>query len=187
MNPPRSEGRFGPEPGEWHPPIPAGILLDTSIVSYLDTYGEQVWDNVPADPGLADQQVRQLDALRILTALADRAHLAFAVTPEVIRQAARRPGGRRYAEQILIHWREARFDWGIEERRATPMTLVAELPPKDQLVLAEAYRSGCEAVLTNDLAWTKQSHRRRIAALGMEAHTPETLIEQLRPWLALWL
>lgn len=67
------------------------------------------------------------------------------------------------------------------------MTIVAELPPKDQLILAEAYRTGCEVVLTNDLRWMKPSHHRRIAALGMEAHTPESLVKQLRPWLALWL
>lgn len=67
------------------------------------------------------------------------------------------------------------------------MTLVAKLPAKDQLVLAQAYRSGCEAVLTNDLAWLRASHRRTIAALGMEAHTPETLLHAIEPWLGLYL
>ena len=67
------------------------------------------------------------------------------------------------------------------------MTLVADLPAKDRLVLAQAYRSGCEVVLTNDLKWMSLTHHRTIAALGMEAHTPETLIESLRPWLSLWL
>jgi len=42
-------------------------------------------------------------------------------------------------------------------------------------------------VLTNDLQWTKPKHRRTIAALGMVAHTPESLIEELWRWLSLWL
>lgn len=177
-----SKERFGPEPGEWHPPIPAGIFLDTSIVAYLETYGGQIWEGEPIDPALPSQQVRQIQAMRVLMALAERAHLAFAVSPEVVRQA-----GGTYVLGIADHWREAREEWGIEERGLAPMTVVATLPAKDQLVLAEAYRSGCEVVLTNDLKWTKPLHRRTIAALGMEAHTPESLVEDLRPWLPLWL
>jgi len=67
------------------------------------------------------------------------------------------------------------------------MTIVATLPPKDQLILAQAYRSGCAVVLTNDLKWMRPSHRRTIAALGMSVHTPQSLLEELQPWLALWL
>lgn len=178
----RAMGTFGPEPGEWHPPIPSGIFLDTSIVAYLETYGAQVWNGEPIDDALPHQQVRQLQALRVLMALGERAHLAFAVSPEVIREA-----GGRYASDIVDHWRAAREEWGIEERGLAPVTLVATLPAKDRLVLAQGYRSGCEVVLTNDLQWTKPLHRRTIAALGMEAHTPESLLESLRPWLALWL
>jgi predicted nucleic acid-binding protein len=67
------------------------------------------------------------------------------------------------------------------------MTVVASLPPKDQLVIAQAYRSGCDVLVTNDLQWMRARHRTTIAALGMEAHTPETLVEALSPWLGLWL
>lgn len=177
-----AKGRFGPEPGEWHPPIPAGIFLDTVIVVYLETYGGQVWENEPIDSALPAQQVRQLEALRVLMALAGRAPLAFAVSPEVISQT-----GGRYVLDIAEHWQVAREELGIEERGLAPMTLVATLPSRDQTVLAQAYRSGCEVVLTNDLQWTKPKHCRTIAALGMVAHTPESLVEELRPWLALWL
>ncbi|MGD0862070.1 MAG: hypothetical protein ABSA21_04850 [Candidatus Limnocylindrales bacterium] len=177
-----SNGHFGRAPGHWSSPLPAGIFLDTSIVVYLETYGEEIWDNTAPDPALPEQQRRQIEALRVLMALADRAGLAFAVSPEVARQT-----GGRYVADIAAHWQEARLAWGIEERGLAPMTVVATLPSRDQLVLAEAYRSGCEVVLTNDLKWLSARHRRTIAALGMEAHTPETLYEKLRPWLALWL
>lgn len=178
----QSKGYFGPGPGDWSPPVPAGIFLDSSIVVYLETYGEQIWDNAAPDPALPEQQRRQIEALRVLMALADRAGLAFAVSPEVARQT-----GGRYVADIAAHWQEARLVWGIQDRGLAPMTVVATLPFRDQLVLAEAYRSGCEVVLTNDLKWLRPRHRRTIAALGMEAHTPETLYEKLRPWLALWL
>jgi hypothetical protein len=180
-----SKGRFGPEPGEWHPPIPAGIFLDTSIVIDLETYGEQIWDGVAIDASLPTQHARQIDALRVLMALADRAQLAFAVSPEVVRQ--RRVKGGNYVLDVADHWLVAREEWGIAERGLAPMTVITTLPQKDQLVLAEAFRSGCEVVLTNDLKWMTKTHRRTIAALGMRAHTPESLLEELRPWLALWL
>ena len=178
----QGKGSYGPEPGDWAPPVPAAIFLDTSIVIDLDTYGEQVWEGAEIPTTLPDQQRRQIDALRILMALGERAQLAFAVSPEVIREAH-----GSYVLAIAEHWREAREAWGIEERGLPPMTLVADLPKKDRLVLAQAYRSGCEIVLTNDLQWTRRQHHRTIAALGMEAHTPESLIEALRPWLSLWL
>jgi hypothetical protein len=141
----QSKGYLGPGPGDWSPPVPAGIFLDSSIVVYLETYGEQIWDNVAPDPALPAQQRRQIEALRVLMALADRAGLAFAVSPEVARQT-----GGRYVADIAAHWQEARLAWGIEDRGLAPMTVVATLPSRDQLVLAEAYRSGCEVVLTND-------------------------------------
>ena len=56
-----SKGHFGPEPGDWSPPLPAGIFLDSSIVMYLEKYGEQVWENVAADPALPEQQRQQID------------------------------------------------------------------------------------------------------------------------------
>ena len=96
-------GPFGPEPGDWRPPIPAGIFLDTSIVAYLDTYSAQVWDGAPIYHWLPDQQVRQINALRVLMALANRAQLAFAVSDDVIREA-----GGTYVRHIAEHWQAAR-------------------------------------------------------------------------------
>jgi hypothetical protein len=49
-------------------------------VVYLEKYGEQIWGKVAADPVLPEQQRRQIEALRILMALAERAGLAFAVS-----------------------------------------------------------------------------------------------------------
>jgi hypothetical protein len=178
----QGEGRFGPGPHDWTPPVPLAIFLDTSIVIDLETYGDTLWDGAPVPPTLPDQHRRQLEALKLLLPLADRAGLAFAVSPEVVREA---PGS--YVDMIAGHWREAREAWGFEDRGLPPMTLVVKLPEKDQLIIAQAYRSGCEVVLTNDLRWLSATHRRTIAALGMEAHTPETLIDALHPWLALWL
>ena len=178
----QGKGTFGPEPGDWAPPVPAAIFLDTSIVIDLDTYGEQIWDGVAIPTTLAEQLRRQIEALTTLMALASRAGLAFAVSSEVIREAH-----GRYVLDIAEHWQEGREALGIADRGLPPMTLVSDLPRKDQLVLAQAYRSGCEVVLTNDLRWMRRTHRRTISALGVEAHTPETLVAALRPWLALWL
>src|SRR5664280_1135514 len=104
-----SQGHFGPNPCDWSPPLPAGVFLDSSIVVYLEKYGEQIWDNTAVDPALPEQQRRQIEALRILMALAGRAGLAFAVSPEVARQT-----GGRYVGDIAAHWQEARLAWGIE-------------------------------------------------------------------------
>jgi hypothetical protein len=168
---------------DWRAPIPGAIFLDTSIVLYLEDFGEHIFDGAPLEKPLPDQQQRQLAALTVLMALVDRAGLALAVSAEVIREARAGP----YVRELAAHWDEKRREWGIEERGLAPMTVVATLPPKDQLVLAQAFRSGCEAILTNDIRWTKPKHRRTIAALGMTVYTPEELLEEIRPWLALWL
>ncbi len=178
----QGKGTYGPEPGDWAPPVPAAIFLDSSIVIDLDKYAEQIWDGAELPAEVPDQQRRQIEALRVLMALVERAGIACAVSPEVVREAH-----GPYVQMIAEHWRDAREAWGFEDRGVPPMTLVADLPTKDQLVLAQAYRSACEVVLTNDLQWMRATHRRTIAALGMEAHTPQTLVAALRPWLALWL
>jgi hypothetical protein len=167
--------------GPW---LPRGIFLDTSIVADLVDHGEAVFENAPPDPALPEQQRRQLEALRVLMHLTSRAGLAFAVSREVIRQ---REGRGHYVLDIADHWAVAREEWGIEERGLAPMTLVATLPRNDQLLLAEAYRSGCEVVLTNDLKWTRQKHSRTLAAMGLTAYTPEGLMNRFAPWLGLWL
>jgi len=104
------------------------------------------------------------------------------VSPAVVAQ-----GPTWYAYEVAEHWRLARETWEIEERGLAPMTLIGTLPRTDQVILAEAYRTGCEVVLTNDLKWVKPKHAKTIAGLGMAAHTPESLVTYLRPWLGLWV
>ncbi len=74
----KGEGTFGPDPGDWAPPVPAAIFLDTSVVIDLDMYGEQVWDGTEIPVTVPDQQRRQIEALRVLMALVDRAGIADA-------------------------------------------------------------------------------------------------------------
>jgi hypothetical protein len=166
------------------PWLPRGVFLDTVIVAYLAEYGGAIFESEPIDPALPDQQRRQIEALQVLMRLTERAGLAFAVSSEVIRQ---REGRGHYVLDIADHWAIARHEQGIKERGLAPMTLVATLPSKDQLLLAEAYRSGCEVVLTNDLKWTRQKHSHTLSAMGMTAYTPAALVERIRPWLGLFL
>src|SRR2546429_121151 len=63
------------------PPIPYGIFLDTSVVAYLETHAAAIFERGPIDGALPAQLQKQIHALRILMALADRAGLAFAVSP----------------------------------------------------------------------------------------------------------
>jgi hypothetical protein len=164
------------------PPVPYGIFLDSSIVIYLEEYGEQIFDGLAVDPALPMQLQEQLEALRVLMMLAFRAGLAFAVSPAVIDQV-----NSSYVREVASHWQQAREDWGIKERGLAPMTVIASLPYRDQTVLAQAYRSGCEVLLTNDLRWLTPTHHPTLAALGLDAYTPEGLMKFLEPWLGLWL
>lgn len=54
---------------------------------------------------------------------------------------------------------------GVRGSRATAADARAELPKKS-LVIAQAYRSGCEVVLTNDLKWMSAMHRRSLRRLA---------------------
>jgi hypothetical protein len=178
----RGSGTYGPEPGDWAPPIPAAIFLDSSVVIDLDAYGSAIWDGEPLPRTMPDQHRSQVEALRVLMVMVERAGIACAVSPEVVREAH-----GDYVLMLADHWDEARVAMGVGDRGLPPMTLVADLPPKDRLVIAQAYRSSCEVVLTNDQQWMRAKHRRTLAALGIEAHTPVSLLDAVRPWIALWL
>ncbi len=164
------------------PPVPYGVFLDSSIVIYLEEYGEQIFDGVAVDPALPSQLQEQMEALRVLMMLAFRAGWAFAVSPAVVDEV-----NSSYVRELAAYWQQAREDWGIEERGLAPMTVISSLPNGDQTVLAQAYRSGCEVLLTNDLRWLKPTHHRTLTALGLDAYTPEALVTFLEPWLGLWL
>lgn len=167
---------------DWAPPVPGVVFLDSSVVIDLDRYGDYVWDGGELPDRLPAQQRMQIEALRILMALVARAGIACAVSSQVVRESK-----GQYVREVAEHWLAVRDAWELQDRGLPPMTVVATLPKKDQLVLAQAYRSGCQVILTNDLQWMRQTHRRTIAALGIETHTPVTLLEALRPWLSLWL
>ena|ERR1035437_7661897 len=94
----QSQGYFGPNPGDWSPPLPAGVFLDSSIVVYLEKYGEQIWDNTDADPALPEQQSRQIEALPILMALAGRA----GSRSQYLQRSPDRPAAVTWAISLLI-------------------------------------------------------------------------------------
>jgi hypothetical protein len=177
----QGKGTFGPEPGDWRAPLPPAIFLDSSVVIYLEKFAGNIWDGILLPTSVGEQLARQIASLRVLVVLADRADILFAVSDEVVRQV-----GGSFVAELSDRWRQARHEPG-QDPGLPLMTLVGDLPMNDQLVIAQAYRSGCGVILTNDLRWIGPKHRRTIAAIGLEAHTPESLLAALEPWLALWL
>lgn len=146
---------------DWRPPIPEVIFLDTSVVLDLEDFGEHVFDCTPLELTLPDQQRRQIEALRMAMTLVDRAGIALAVSPEVIREERAGP----YVRELAANWHLMRSAWGVEERGLAPMTVVATLPPKTNLCWLRLFGPAAKAILTNDLQWTRLKHRRTITAL----------------------
>ena len=74
--------------------------------------------------------------------------------------------GSSYVLELAAYWQQAREDWGIEERGLAPMTVISSLPAGDRTVLAQAYRSGCEVLLTNVLALAEADPSPNAGRLG---------------------
>jgi hypothetical protein len=91
--------------------LPRRIYLDTGTLQTLYDYGETLWENEPFEPLRRDRQVPglsdELDALRNIFLVNERAHFEFAVTEASLWEAAARNErglhavGRRRSRQLV--------------------------------------------------------------------------------------
>lgn len=134
--------------------LPRRIYLDTGTLQTLYDYGETLWENEPFEPLRRDRQVPglsdELDALRNIFLVNERAHFEFAVTEASLREVAARNerGYTQWVDDVLDSWLVS-----SEGEKSAPTSTFDDprfgnISVKDRRLLQEALDVGCDAFMT---------------------------------------
>ena len=189
--------------------LPQRTLLDTCILNRLYDEGGYIFDG--DEPSHHSSQREELDALRAIFLVNERARFQFLVSPLSIAEIANiqnlrsRGGLLMWVLDVLDHWLVMLDEIGDRISKGgsvrTRFKLTAELQsleaallaipdfardPFDRLLLIQYKMGACDCFLTSDLN-TIWKHREQLNALGIKVVRPEEYWLELKPWAALWL
>lgn len=168
--------------------LPRRLYLDTGTLQTLFDYGEQIFENEPFVAMARDQGVSNLaeevEALRLIMSVNQRAAFEFAVTEASIREVdARRE--RTYATWV----RDVLDNWLVQsegEKRDDPnVPPLGSVSTKDWKLLVDALAYHCDAFLTIERRlFTQAPVIQRYT--GLRVLRPTTYRDLLAPWVALY-
>jgi hypothetical protein len=134
--------------------LPRRICLDTGTLQTMYDYGETLWEGEPFEPLRRDRQVPglsdEIDALRNIFLVNERAHFEFAVTQASLREVAARN------KQCYTQWVYDVLDsWLVssEGEESIPTSTFDDprfgnISVKDRRLLQDALDVGCDAFMT---------------------------------------
>lgn len=181
--------------------LPQRIYLDTNVIGALWDHGAAVFDGELFElVGSSGARQADVEALRLIFLINERALFEWVVSPANLDEVAAARDGRflRWALDILDHW-EACLDGYLDGPaftgrggdRLTRLDRCGYLSRKDRLIVGDAVRLECDALLTLERAKgclgapRNREHMKRV--LGLTVLGPQELWQQLRPWAGLFV
>lgn len=169
--------------GKFFDKAPHRIFLDTNVVSYLLKYGEFIFEGFREDLNLllvpetgqclrkGDRLFDDVEALRLIVAVAARGNMIFAVSDHVALELNAAPEPER---SRLLGWFSDIHDYwqasGLDRPPAASANmkhsllsadkrLINNIQAKDRPIIEEAVKLDCDAVLTTDRFATADNQR----------------------------
>ena len=173
--------------GHWRA-LPRRLYLDTSTLQTLFDYGERAFENEPFVAMGRDRDVpnlpEEVEALRLIIAVNERAAFEFVVTDASLREVDAR------GEQSYATWaRDVRDTWLVQSEGVERVELGFQRPGsvsvKDWRLLDDALAFRCDAFLTMERRLFTQApviHR----STGLRVLRPATFGDLLAPWVELY-
>jgi len=177
-----------PDPAAAFTALPTRIYLDTSVLHQLWDFGGLLWEGETFDPSPRAARVpglaADLEALRRICEVNDRAHFEFVVTAASLAEVQDR-GDPRYTQWV----RDVEDSWLIQSEgndyERQPRQQLGSVSMKDWALLADALDTGCSAFLTMDRPLATQAPviQRKT---GLRVLTPPGYWALLQRWAGLW-
>lgn len=181
--------------------MPQRIYLDTNVIGALWDHGGLIFEGEPFEPwgrsGASEEDAR---ALAMIFQINERALFEWAVSPANLDEVAAARDARflRWALDILDHWEACLDDYrhgpaftGRGAARLDALDRCGYLSRKDRLIVADALRLECDALLTIEGArgclGAPRNREHMKGALGLTVLGPQELWHQLRPWAGLFV
>ena len=181
--------------------IPVRTLLDTNVVNFILDHDECIFENLDAPDHLNERDVADIDALRGIFTVGQRAQWQIAVSPLTYQEINattdpdRRASLQRWFGELWHYWRTIMAEDGTlsdayaEELagRFGPAQILSAFPDHaDRQLLAHAVAYECDALCTRD-------HKTIIKRLGkgpklpFRVLTPSEWWSTIAPYARLWL
>ena len=182
--------------------VPGRIFLDTCVVNFVLDYGEQIHDGTPAPADAGERVVRDIEALRNIWLVGQRAAWQLAISPHTYQEIAatldppRRHQLEPWFADLWQYWLNI-----IHENDDLPSFVEAEdtrvgvltsgrldvLPDiADRVLLCDAIVYRCELFCTRD--WrTILKHRDDLKGLPLGIVTPAEWWMKIQPYAQLWV
>ncbi len=176
--------------------IPRRIFLDSSTLQTLQSYGGFIYENDPVPESdriyINPLGVPNLEALRWIMRVAERAPFEFALSKNSLREVERRNDASylQWAYDVLDHWLTC-LEESWSDLQDAGRAVAIESPAYgylgcgDRALLKDAMFLGCDAFLTMENRLPRNAeHLTR--TLGIRVLSPVATWELLRPWAALF-
>lgn len=180
--------------------LPQRIYLDTNVIGALWDHGGPIFEGEPLKlSGRSGAGEADIEALRLIFLINERALLEWVISTANLDEVAQARDGRflRWALDILDHWdacidgyRDSPAFTGHGAARLGRIDGCGYLSRKDRLIVADAVRLECDALLTLEGthgclgASRNREHMQRV--LGLTVLGPQGLWRKLRPWAGLF-
>lgn len=168
--------------------LPTRTYLDTSVLQQLFDFGGLLWEDEPFDPTPRASKVStlqdDLEALRRIFEVNDRAHFEFVVTAASLAEVQGR-GDPRYTQWV----RDVEDTWLIQSEGADYQRQLRQrlgsVSVTDWALIADALDTACDAFLTMDRPLASQAPviERKT---DLKVLTPPRYWTLLERWAALW-
>lgn len=174
--------------------LPCRIYLDTCTLQAIDNYGGVIWEEepfVPLGPAHATEDFkREIEALRMIFLVNERAMFEFVVTPATLREVHGR-NDRRYTRWV----NDLRDTWLIQSAgeemrpwgRKFDQPTFGMISKKDRILLQDALDLRCDAFLTMEKETKLPAAAKHVERkTGLRIMRPTTYWGLLAPWAALY-
>jgi hypothetical protein len=180
--------------------VPGRVFLDTCVVNFMLEFGEQIHNGADLPSGRT-REVADIEALRDLWVVGQRAMWQFAISPYTYSEIARTKDEEKlrqlhlWFQELWQYWRST-----IEQASDLPSFIEAEdirvstlisgyllcLPDvADRFLICDALVYRCDLFCTRD--WTTVlKHRSELSGLPIEIVTPSEWWAKVRPYAGLW-
>jgi hypothetical protein len=179
--------------------IPLKVLLDTSVVQNLLTFGEYVYDNYLSEKlsiklnRLSDELKNDIDTLRYIFGPTLRSPVIPIISTLSLCEL-----GMTFDEekrQSLLRWGFDLLDYsisaaGYDSNPISPeQTIFSDFLPNkiDRLLLGECRRAKCQAFITMDYRTILRFRNRIKNEARVNVYSPSEWWSLLLPWWSLWV
>lgn len=191
--------------------LPGRLLLDTNVLNVVYDEGAFIFDNVQPVNNLCCSQLTELEALRCIFAVNQRAKFQLVVSPVTVLEILNEQNIQSiqaklfWTYDMLNHWlvmldqiNDRAVEGGsyrhrfklnqnlqaIEEQLMKISSLRRD--PLDRLLMLHYKMGNCDAFVTLDRK-TIWRHRKQLNDLGITVILPSEYWEMLKPWAGIWL